>query len=149
MFEIRSAKWKDCKLIWEWRNDPITIQYSFNTEFIPFKKHKIWFKNALKDKNRKILLIGGDKTTVGVIRFDIDSEKRNAEININIAPEKRGKGFGTLAIKESCSYAFSHLNIVKVIAKIKKGNVSSIRAFSKASFSVIQEDDVIVMELKK
>lgn len=149
MFEIRPAKFKDCRLIWEWRNDPITRRYSFNTEVIPFKKHKIWFKNALKDKNRKILLIEVDKTPAGVVRFDIDPKNQNTEINVNIDPEKRGKGLGTRAIKASCRYAFSHLNIVKVMAKIKKENVSSIRAFSKAGFCVTQEDDVIVMKLKK
>ena len=149
MLEIRPAEWQDCEIIWKWRNDPVTRKYSFNTKFIPLKEHKAWVKDALKDKSRKILLIEVDKTPTGVVRFEIDSKNRTAEININIAPEQQGKGLGTLTIKESCNYGFSHLNIIKVIAKVKKDNTSSTRAFSKAGFRTVQENEVIIMQLEK
>lgn len=149
MLEIRPTEWQDCEIIWKWRNDPITRKYSFNTKFVPFKEHRAWFKDTLKDSRRKILLIEVDKTPAGVVRFDIDSRNRTAEININIAPEHRGKGLGTLAIKESCNYGFSHLNIIKVIAKVKKENTSSTKVFSKAGFRAVQENEVIIMELEK
>lgn len=149
MLEIRPAEWQDCEIIWKWRNNPITRKYSFNTKFILFKEHRAWFKNALKDRRRKILLIEADKTPAGVVRFDIDSGNRTAEININIALEHRGKGLGTRAIKESCNYGFSHLNIIKVIARVKKENTSSEKVFSKAGFRTVQENEITIMELEK
>lgn len=143
--ELRPAKKQDCKVIWRWRNDKTTRKYSFNTEFIPYEKHKAWFENVLR--NRNILMIEKDGSTVGVIRFDINSKDQIAEININIAPEKRRKGLGLLGIRSACKYAFKHLSVREIIAKIKKENVPSVKVFSRAGFDLIDKNEIITMRL--
>lgn len=92
--KLRFAKKHDSEIIWEWRNDKITRKYSFNTEFIPFEEHKTWFGNVSKDEDRKILMVEEKGNAVGVVRLDINSKNQIAEININIVPQKRGKGLG-------------------------------------------------------
>lgn len=147
--ELRSAKKQDCKVIWEWRNDKTTRKYSFNTEFIPLGEHKTWFENVLKDENRKILMVEEEGNTVGAVRLDINSKNQIAEININIAPQKRGKGLGLLGIKNTCRHAFESLNVKEIIAKIKKENIASIKMFSRAGFDVVvEENNIITMRLR-
>lgn len=146
--ELRLAKKQDCKVIWRWRNDNTTRKYSFNTEFIPYEKHKAWFENVLRDENRKILMIEKEGNTLGVVRLDINSKNRIAEISINIAPQKRGQGLGLSGIKDTCRYAFESLDAKEIIAKIKKENIASIKIFSRAGFDVVmEENNVITMRL--
>jgi len=145
---LRSAKKHDCEVIWKWRNDKTTRKYSFNTEFIPFEKHKRWFENVLKDENRKILMVEEDGNTFGVVRLDINPKNQIAEININIAPQERGKGLGLLGIKNTCRYVFESLNIKEIVAKIKKENIASTKMFFRAGFDVVvEENNVITMRL--
>ncbi len=145
--ELRLAKKQDCEVIWRWRNDNTTRKYSFNTEFIPYEKHKAWFEDVLRDENRKILMVEEEDNTVGVIRLDINPKNRVAEININIAPQQRGKGLGLLGTKNAGRYAFEFLNIKEIIAKIKKENIASVKMFSRADFDVVKENYVITMRL--
>lgn len=145
--KVRPAKWQDCDAIWRWRNDETTRKCSFNSEFIPLEKHRAWFKSVLADKNRKLLMVGNDRGAIGVVRFDISPKGQIAEVNINIAPEKRGKGLGLLALKSTCRYAFRYLNIKEIIAKVKKKNIPSVKMFSRAGFSVIEGNETIRMRL--
>ena len=146
--ELRLAKKQDCEVIRRWRNDNTTRKYSFNTEFIPYEKHKAWFENVLRDENRKILIVEEEGSTVGVIRLDINPKNRIAEININIAPHRRGKGLGLLGIKNTCRYAFESLNVKETVVKIKKENIASTKMFSRAGFDVVvEEDNITTMRL--
>ncbi|MEW6070889.1 MAG: GNAT family N-acetyltransferase, partial [Candidatus Thermoplasmatota archaeon] len=142
---LKLAEPKDCRLLWKWRNDPETRKYSFDTRYIPYKEHKAWFEKSLKSKGRVILIAMRHNLEIGVVRFDVKEDK-SAEISVSVAPEHRGKGFGSKIIKDGCGYAFDCLNIDCVIARIKKINKKSIRAFSKAGFEVKEMDDVVVME---
>lgn len=144
---IRPAEWRDCRTIWKWRNDKTTREFSFNTEFIGFKEHKRWFGNVLRDKNRKILMIEKNRDAIGIVRFDVGAKDRVAEININVAPEKRKQGLGLTATKNTCNYAFEELHVRKIIAKIKKENVPSLRMFSRAGFQIVRRNKYITMEL--
>ena len=50
-------------------------------------------------------------------------------------------------MKEACHYAFNNLGIDKVIAYIKKGNEASLRAFTRAGFTLTDQNDWITMTL--
>lgn len=147
--KLRPADWNDCRNIWNWRNDKITRRFSFNAKYIPLKTHLIWFRKALKDKNKRIFMIEEDGRSTGMVRFDIINPKEKvAEINIIIAPEKRGQGIGLLATKTGVRYIFKSQNIKKIIARIKKENSPSIKMFTKAGFIRFKEDNkIIIMSL--
>ncbi len=144
---IMPAVAEDCRMLWEWRNDGETRKMSFSSEFIPYEKHEEWFKNALQNPNRKVLIICDENEKIGMIRFDISGEE--AEININISPNKRGMGYGTVALAETCEYAFRNFGISKVVAKIKPENVASIKSFSKAGFEIVDEKGMVMVLRRK
>jgi len=142
---LRPATVSDCKLLWEWRNDPETRRNSFNTGYIPFNEHEKWFTSALKDQNKRLMMIE-EEEIIGVVRFDLSPTEKSAEVNINLNPLKRGKGIGSKALVTSCEYAFDNLGLETLIANIKDSNVASIKAFSKIGFSVLEiNKDYIVM----
>ncbi|HIK33960.1 MAG TPA: GNAT family N-acetyltransferase, partial [Oscillatoriales cyanobacterium M4454_W2019_049] len=65
-------------------------------------------------------------------RFDRNDE--DAVISINIAPNKKGLGFGFSTLIKGLDFVFSETAIQKVHAFIKLDNHASIRIFEKASF---------------
>ena len=121
--KIREANIDDSNDIFEWRNDPITRQMSFDSDVVTFSTHNKWFENSLHNKNRYLLIV---------------EEKSTAEININLNPLERGKRFYSTVISKSISY-FNIINnkrIKTIIAKIKKKNIASKRSFMKCGFKL-------------
>ena len=136
--KIREANDNDSKDIFEWRNDPITRQMSFNSDVVTFSTHNKWFENSLHNKNKYLLIVEEKGRKISVVRFDIKKEKGTAEININLNPLERGKRLSSRVISKSISY-FNIINnkrIKTVIAKIKKKNIASKRSFMKCGFKL-------------
>ncbi|WP_262926575.1 GNAT family N-acetyltransferase [Thermococcus henrietii] len=61
---------------------------------------------------------------------------RWGELFYYLAPEERGKGYGTEVVRLLCEYAFRHLNLRKVWAKVHSDNIPSIRVLEKNGFSL-------------
>ena len=136
--KIREANIDDSNDIFEWRNDPITRQMSFNSDVVTFSTHNKWFENSLHNKNRYLLIAEEEGRKISVVRFDIKEEKSTAEININLNPLERGKRFSSTVISKSISY-FNIVNnkrIKTIIAKIKKKNIASKCSFMKCGFKL-------------
>ena len=136
--KIREANVDDSNDIFEWRNDPITRQMSFDSDVVTFSTHNKWFENSLHNKNRYLLIAEEEGRKISVVRFDIKEEKSTAEININLNPLERGKGLSSTVISKSISY-FNIINnkrIKTIIAKIKKKNIASKCSFMKCGFKL-------------
>lgn len=144
-FILKPATAKDCKILWQWRNDPSARKYFTNTEYVPYEEHQEWFKASLKNESRHIFIIWQNNTRVGMVRFDVEPMSKAAVIHINISSEHRNQEIGRKVLKEACHYAFSNLGIDSVIARIKKGNEASIRAFTYAGFMLTGQNSWITM----
>ena len=66
---LRQAEQKDCRLLWEWANDPATRAASFSTETIPWEQHQAWFEDKMKDPNC-LLLIGENSKAGPSVKYD-------------------------------------------------------------------------------
>lgn len=108
---------------------------SFNTEIIDYDEHKMWFAAKIKDKRVKMYIAeieNGQK--IGQVRFDEDTDNR-WQINVNLNPQFFSKGFGGKVIKSATDYFFrEESDVCEIVAKIKEGNVASLKAFAKAGF---------------
>lgn len=144
---LRKVKINDKNDLFAWRNDPVARSMSFNTEPLGIKEHEDWFKKMLKSK-KKVLYIGetsGHKKA-GVISFNNIGQNRY-EINVNVAPDCRGIGLGTLMIKEGSYKLISENKAKEILARVKLENMPSIKAFSKAGFIKINKKEGI-LEMK-
>lgn len=132
---LRPAGEADCRMLFDWANDPAVRASSFVEEQIPWERHREWFAARLRDPaclHYVITTPEGDP--IGQARFEIGNG-REAVIAVSIAAAWRGKGHGTEAIRLATEQACRHAGLTLVRAFIRPENTASVRAFSKAGFS--------------
>lgn len=134
MLTFRKAILDDVKLYFEWANDSIVREQSYNSSEIDFENHKKWFKAKLEDDSCMLLLFQNEeKLKVGQIRIQKENEKE-ALIGISIAFEHRGKRLAKEMLLLASDYFLKINNGYLINAYIKEQNLSSKYAFEKAGF---------------
>ena len=135
LLKLRRAEAQDCRLLWEWANDPQVRASSFSPATIPWEDHVRWFEGKLRS-DRCAIFIGAPATggPVGQVRLDWD-QSGQAEIDVSTAGGCRSAGFGAPLIRRAADEAFATLPIQAVHAFIKLDNAPSLRAFAKAGFA--------------
>lgn len=134
--QFRIASSHDCDKIFRWRNHPRVRRFSLNTEEIDYAEHKQWLAQVLKDKNRILLIATQDEEDVGVLRFEIESEKHLATVSIYVRPDMQHQGVGSKVIMAGEEWVRKEKPYVReLIAKVRSNNLASIRLFRKAGFA--------------
>lgn len=79
-----------------------------------------------------------DDRLLGFVQLDWISWSNNAgSITIAIgAPQDRGQGYGTQALKIALEYAFRELNLHRVTAWVPEWNAGALRFFQRAGFVI-------------
>lgn len=134
---IKATK-KHSKLIWIWRNDPITRNNFVNSKNISWEDHKAWYEEALNSNDKKIYIGEQEKRLIGVVRFDKCKNKHDLSfISINIAPSERGRGIATILLPKSIKQFFLDSEIKKLQAEVKTVNKPSNKLFKNCGFLLI------------
>ncbi len=134
VLKLRFVIAEDCKMIWEWANDPAIRSVSFSTEPISWENHSKWFSAKLLDPDCLFFIVlGSDDIPIGQIRYEVGGNE--AVVSVSVAPGERGKGYGSQIIQSASQKVFESTPIVLIHAYIKPDNLSSIRAFTRAGFS--------------
>ena len=131
---LRHAGIDDCRLLWEWVNEPSVRASAFSSETIPWDGHVKWLQNKLSSA-QCIIYIGSDRVglPVGQVRFDWD-ERGDAEIDVSIDKKMRGSGLGAALIRRAVNEIIKISNVKCVRASIKQDNTASVSAFANAGF---------------
>ena len=139
LLRLRPACASDCRMIWEWANDPLLRSLSFSSDPIPWDSHVAWFERALQDPNVH-LYIAESEVPVGLARFEL----KNAEtvISVSIAREYRRRGLGRELIELASGRMLSDNGIAAIHAYIKPENAASISAFAAAGYEQLGEAEV-------
>ena len=141
MLLLRRAEEGDCRLVWDWANDPDARAVSFSSVPIPWENHVNWFRSRLADP-RCIFYIAIDPegAPVGQIRYEIDGNE--AVVSISIDRQCRGKGFGNAIISLASQKLFEVSDVAVIHAYTKPENTASIRAFIKAGYKDVGTSNV-------
>jgi RimJ/RimL family protein N-acetyltransferase len=136
----RPAQPADARLYFDWANDPVTRQQSFNSESIPWENHNVWFSFKLKDQTARLLVFETQQgEPVGQIRF----ERRADEVVIGISLDAtfRGQGLAPVMIQAAVGYYQTQFptDNLPIHAYIRPDNPASIRSFEKAGFRFSHE----------
>jgi UDP-2,4-diacetamido-2,4,6-trideoxy-beta-L-altropyranose hydrolase len=135
---LRYANEGDMKDYFKWRNEKLTRMASFNKDKIKWRDHVKWFRHSLTDPNKNLFVLIDEKTNkIGQVRFD--KKKTAAEIDVSIAPEYRGQGYGSIIIQLASREYLNNNKIRHIIAKIKSENTYSLVSFQKAGFMLYKD----------
>jgi UDP-2,4-diacetamido-2,4,6-trideoxy-beta-L-altropyranose hydrolase len=130
---VRPVSDSDIELLWEWANDPVTRQNSFDSAKIPWEEHSAWCQKKLFDADCRLWIASnGGSALVGCVRFDC--EESEATISLTLAPSARGKGYGAKIIQQACDRLFADSSVRLVHAYIKPNNIASVKVFEAAGF---------------
>ena len=136
---LRPATMEDADLLFLWRNDPETRKNSHTTEEVPYDNHVAWLRSSLTNSRRRLLIAIAD-VPIGTVRYDWQDQQNQAvELSWTIAPEHRGKGFGTIMVAEAVKDY--HGNIM---AEIKSSNAPSIAIARKNGFIPLSENGEVM-----
>lgn len=138
---IRRATVHDCMLFFHWKNDPVTLANSFQSDPVLLENHTTWFTRALQNP-ALLLLIGEtpDGIPVGQVRFD--THEHTTVVGITVAPEFRGQKLGAPLLKAGCDYFHALFPSNPVDAFIKTENTASRKIFAAAGFELQETTSV-------
>ncbi len=136
--KLRNVVLFDSYDIWKWRNDRKSRKNFRKSNYVEWKDHSKWFEDTIKEKRTVLFLAYNiiSNTKIGVIRFDFDKSKNEAEVSININPLMRRKGYSYQLLNSSIQ-RFLINNFCKIFAEIKSSNISSIKSFTKVGFVLV------------
>lgn len=136
---LRRAVPSDCRLLYDWRNDPLVRENSFHHESFPYEAHVQWFEKLLKDPDRVQYVLEKDGTPAGQIRIAL--ENGEGIISYSIDGAFRGQGLGTFLLKSAEEPVRTDLpGIHALVGEVLPKNAASQRAFEKCGY---QKDKVL------
>ncbi|HEY9234911.1 MULTISPECIES: GNAT family N-acetyltransferase [Phenylobacterium] len=142
---IRRATSQDALDVLRWRNDPLTRSMSRDGSMIEEPAHLAWFVRAAEDPRRVLLIAEAEGQKLGMVRFDEDGGRWEA--NINLAPEARGRGLAVPILKRALELFGQAQPATAVEAEIKPQNAASIRIFEAAGFQPQPSDGALLRYL--
>jgi UDP-2,4-diacetamido-2,4,6-trideoxy-beta-L-altropyranose hydrolase len=131
---LRDVSPDDCKLIWEWANEPAARESSFSPETIPWADHVKWFEAKLNDDECFFYLALDHRgKPIGQVRYDV--REREAVVSVSLDPSSRGNGYGKLIITKGSERVFAQTSVAQIHAYVKPDNPASVGAFLKAGYA--------------
>ncbi len=145
---------KDARLVMQWRNDPVTLLMSFHQE--PKGWETFWPEYCVSYfSNPRLppLFACYDGKEIAFLKFSQyvsgnEVPENSVDIGIIIAPEHRGKGLGSIVVREAANRMLGQ-GFSAVIAEIKHENAASIAAFRNAGYFLLDSTHKNIPEIKE
>ncbi len=145
---------EDVEYLLRWINDPEINKFLRFPNRIFFRKdEEEWLENIRKNQESLKIFIIREKTSsrpLGTIGLhNVDKYNGHAELGYLLQRESWGKGHMTEAVSLVLNYGFQVLNLRKIYAYVKDGNIGSIKVLKKNGFTEIgrfKEHDYIPYE---
>lgn len=136
---LRRAAIEDVRLLYDWRNDKEVRLKSLNTNPLNWDEHVGWFTERLVLTHNETIWIAEDDdgSPYGSGRILLTDDGLGT-ISVVIAPERRGHGLGRQLIVLLAD-KIRQMKVVPV-ARIVRGNVASLKAFTASGFRVYDDD---------
>src|SRR4030095_7574107 len=130
------TRFEDCRVFWEWANDPVVRTASFSDKPVTWQQHVSWFQQKLEDANTILYTAtDDDQSPVGQARFQVGGDV--ATISISVAQKYRSRGMGLELLNLACERVFAESHAVAIEGFIKPSNAASVRLFPAAGFGLL------------
>ncbi|MDI4652862.1 MULTISPECIES: GNAT family N-acetyltransferase [Pseudoalteromonas] len=151
--KLRMAQLEDAKLLFSWANDREVRANSFNVESIVYSDHLGWLKRKLASPSTHLFIGTIADKPVGQVRFD-EVSPGECEIDIHVAPNVKGLGYGKKLLNCAVSELNSGFNSKKVntvVAVVFESNLASYKLFLSCGFKEVKRkniNDIPCIELR-
>ncbi len=135
------AELKDIRLLYQWVNDEVVRENSFNTEQISEEQHKKWFVERLNSNTTDIYIYYYKGIAIGQLRLDY--EGTTAIIDYSIDRAYRGQGHGTMLLSLIEKIDNKKKPIKCYIGRVKFDNISSQYVFTKMRYDKSYQNNYI------
>jgi RimJ/RimL family protein N-acetyltransferase len=131
MVKLRQARADDAACLYRWRIDAETVRQSTSPPPGSLDEHRTWLGRVLSDSAVALYIAYDDQRgiDVGSVRIERRSD-HEAEISITVDPEQRGRGYSRDLVARGIDAAGN----IRIIARVKAGNIRSLRAFRALGF---------------
>jgi RimJ/RimL family protein N-acetyltransferase len=134
LVRLREAREEDCRLLWEWTNDPEVRTASFSTAPVPWDDHRSWFHSKLADPSCLLYIAtDGAGRPIGQVRFDVRGAA--AVVSTSLDRRRRGQGYGAAVIRLTSRALFEAAPVEAIHAYVKEDNKASATVFAKAGYT--------------
>ncbi len=130
----RPARPDDCRVYFDWANDPFSRANSFTTAPIAWEAHVSWFQARLADPGAFLTVLELDGLPAAQVRYQRRPTGR-AEISFGVDVSLRGLGLGRWLVAATLRTACGQLGVSGVSARTRPENAPSIRVFQALGFS--------------
>ena len=145
---LRLATADDWAMLLEWRNDEQTRIHSIDQNPVAEADHRRWLDATLVNPDRKLFVVEIDGEPVGTTR--LDRRENRWEVSITVAPEQRGKGYGSVLLDLTADWFDENIGGDVILSTIKPSNPASLALFAKRGYVVVREDeDLVHLELRR
>ncbi len=130
---FRLANENDVDLFFNWANDKVVRDNSYNKEKIEYNSHVKWFNNKIKSIDCKFyVFLNKLNEEVGQVR--IENLKSETIIGISIDENHRGHNYAVEMLLKATADFFNQNPNEIIVAYIKINNVASYKSFIKSGF---------------
>lgn len=140
--EIRLANIDDVNIVFDWANDPMVRNNSYQSAEIPYEGHVQWFSEKIKSADCEYYILQWREKLVGQIRFDI--EENTAKINYTISSEFRGKGMSAILLRKGIYRLLKSRSDLQIVGYVKRDNMASVSSFR--SLGIFNEEVVEALD---
>jgi UDP-2,4-diacetamido-2,4,6-trideoxy-beta-L-altropyranose hydrolase len=140
--QLRRAVERDCRLLWEWANDPEVRAASFSSAPIPWEIHVRWYTERLRGEWCFMFIAENSAgETMGQIRFD-RREDGEFNVGVSVAKASRGRGMAVSLIQAGIKAMFTQAGCARIHALVRPSNTASLRTFESAGFQNIGDEKI-------
>ncbi len=133
---LRPAVQGDCRLYFEWANDPEVREAGVHTAPIPWESHERWFSDRVASSTSRLYLAHDlSDQPVGQVRFE-RRQDGDWEVGFSVAHARRSQGVGGRMLNVALR-TFRYQDPSPVFARVRSDNRRSARVFEKLEFSEI------------
>lgn len=142
----------DAALLWRWANDAETRRNAFSKAVIPYDAHVAWLRGRLESGTTRLWIFADAQGPVGQVRFDLEGDV--ADIDIAVAPERRGRGHGRAMLSQAVRALRAERASARPRAAVLAHNGRSLAMFRACGFESVgvqhrDGEEAIVLELRE
>jgi RimJ/RimL family protein N-acetyltransferase len=143
MLSFRFADKNQVDLYFQWANDAVARENSYNKEPIDYASHVQWFNRRVQSEDSLFYVFYNEHNEpVGNVRFEKKAGTAEATISIMTDKTHRGKGYATQMLIQASSDFLERNPGFTIKALIFVSNKASFKSFTAAGYTLTEQQEI-------